>query len=112
MKEIKAYLRPNRVDAVVDALEADADRPGVTVTEVRGFGHPKGGGPARLTRRAKLEIVVPDDQVERVVEIIVRKARTGEHGDGKIFISDVADAVRVRTGERGTTAVRISAEAG
>ncbi|PEN05561.1 hypothetical protein CRI93_12765 [Longimonas halophila] len=111
MKEIKAFVRPHQADHVIDALESSPDSPGVTVSDVRGFGHPKGGGPARLTERTKLEIVVPDDQVEDVLSAIIEHARTGRFGDGKIFVSDVADAVRIRTGERGAAAVRFPEEA-
>lgn len=105
MKEVKAYVRPHQVDRVVDALEAHSASPGVTVSAVRGYGHPKGGGPARLTPRSKLEIVVLDEHVESVVETIVEQARTGNFGDGKIFISDVKDAIRIRTGGRSGAAV-------
>ncbi|MFQ5680337.1 MAG: P-II family nitrogen regulator [Gemmatimonadota bacterium] len=105
MKEIKAYLRPHMVDAVVDALEARPHTPGLTVTDVTGFGHVRGEEATRLVERVKLEIVVADDQVEEVVATIVEKARTGTRGDGKIFVSEVADAVRIRTGERGDRAI-------
>lgn len=108
MKEIKAYLRPHMVDPVVDALETEPGLPGVTVSEVTGFGHAAGGGPVELTERAKLEIVVPDAEVEHVVGVIVQEARTGAPGDGKIFVSDVTGAVRIRTGERGEAAVKSS----
>ena len=107
MKEIKAYLRPHMVDHVIDALEAAPNRPGVTVTRVEGFGHPRQDEPAELSRRAKLEIVVPDAQVETVIALIVEHARTGRVGDGKIFVYSVEDAVRVRTGERGKVAVTV-----
>ena len=107
MKEIKAYVRPHMADHVIDALEAEPDRPGVTVTNVKGFGHPKQDEPAELSRRAKMEIVVPDEQVETVVELIVKHARTGRVGDGKIFVYSVDEAVRVRTGERGKAAVSV-----
>jgi nitrogen regulatory protein P-II 1 len=112
MKEIKAYLRPHMVDAVVDALESQPRTPGVTVTEVKGFGHRAGGGPVELTERVKLEIVVPDSEVERIVDTIVEKARTGSPGDGKVFVSKVTEAVRIRTGERGRVAVRLAADRG
>lgn len=106
MKEIKAYIRPHMLDRVIDALEAEPDRPGVTISEVRGFGHASGGGPARMTERTKLEIVVSADQVQTVVDLILRHARTGKAGDGKIFVSDVERAVRVSTGEGDEAAVR------
>ena len=77
MKEIKAYVRPHMVDHVIDALEAASDRPGVTVTRVEGFGHPRQDEPAELSRRAKLEIVVPDAQVETVIALICRARAHG-----------------------------------
>ena len=105
MKEIKAYIRPHAVDAVVDLLEARSDAPGVTFSEVKGFGHPKGGGRPERLARVKLETVVPDSQAGHIVDMIAEAAHTGNFGDGKIFVSDVAEAVRIRTGERGTAAV-------
>jgi len=101
MKEIKAHVRNEMVDRVLDALAALPDSPGVTVVPVRGFGPPKGGGPHKLVERTKLETVVPDDQVETMIDCIVRHARTGAIGDGKIFVYQVDTAVRIRTGERG-----------
>lgn len=105
MKEIKAFLRPQMMDTVVDALEANPDTPGLTVSEVEGWGHPEGGGPPTLTKRVKLEIVVPDDWVEAIIHLIEDHARTGRPGDGKIFVSTVDEAVRIRTGERNRDAV-------
>jgi nitrogen regulatory protein P-II 1 len=112
MKEIKAYLRPQMLDAVVDALETQPHTPGVTVTDVKGFGHVAGGGPVRFTERSKLEIVVPDSELERILETIVAEARTGSPGDGKIFVSEVTGAVRIRTGERGEAAVHLAEDKG
>ncbi len=105
MKEIKAYIRNEMVDSVLDSLGSLPDSPAVTVVQTRGFGHPKGGGPPQLVDRTKLEIVVLDDQVDKVVNCIVEHARTGAFGDGKIFVSEVGTAVRVRTGERGKQAL-------
>ena len=105
MKEIKAYLRPRAVDAVVDLLEARPDAPGVTFSEVKGFGHPKGGGRPQRVERVKLETVVPDSQAGHIVDMIAEAAHTGNFGDGKIFVSGVEDALRIRTGERGKAAV-------
>ncbi len=110
MKEIKAFVRPHQADRVIDALENSPEAPGVTVSDVRGYGHPKGGGPARLTERTKLEIVVPDDRVEAVLDTIIAHAHTGRFGDGKIFVSPVEEAVRIRTNERGEAAVRFPNE--
>ena len=105
MKEIKAFLRSQMLDAVVDALGARPDSPGLTLIDVEGWGHLAGEAAPRLTDRVKLEIVVPDERVEEVVALIMEKARTGHSGDGKIFVSTVDEAVRIRTGERGRRAV-------
>jgi nitrogen regulatory protein PII len=105
MKEIKAYVRKSILDVLLDALEALPDIPGITVTTVRGFGHPESGGPARLTEKIKLELVVPDDKEDEVVSFIAEHARTGAYGDGKIFVSDVCRAVRIRSGESGDAAL-------
>lgn len=105
MKEIKAYVRCHMVDAVLDALAMLPDTPGVTVVAVQGFGHPKNSSPPRLIDRTKLEIVVPDAQVQVVVDCIVQHAHTGSFGDGKVFVSTVDDAVRIRNGETGEEAV-------
>jgi nitrogen regulatory protein P-II 1 len=110
MKEIKAYIRTTMIDAVMDALESEPDRPGMTVTEVRGFGHPKQGEPPVLQTLAKLEIVVMDNQVQSVVDLILKHARTGRYGDGKIFVSNVEKAYRIRTGDQGTDALRVPGE--
>lgn len=106
MKQIKAFLRPQMLDAVVDAVEKLPEAPGLTVSTVQGFGHRIEGGPAQMTERVKLEIVVPDEQVETVLAVIAERARTGRTGDGKIFVTEVAEAVRIRTGERGDAAVK------
>jgi nitrogen regulatory protein PII len=112
MKKIEAIVRPSRVDEVKDALNA-AGVSGMTVSEVRGFGRQKGH--KELYRGAeyivdfvpkmKVEAVVQDDFVAQAIEAIERAARTGSLGDGKIFIFDVVEAVRVRTGERGNLAL-------
>lgn len=107
MKQIKAFLRPQMLDAVVDAIEALPGAPGLTVSTVRGFGHRDAGSPAELTERIKLELVAADHAVDALLSVILEHARTGHPGDGKIFISDVADAVRVRTGEHGEEALRM-----
>lgn len=107
MKEIKAYIRNDMADTVLDSLATLPGAPGVTLVSVRGFGHTKGGGPAQLVEKIKLEIVVPDEQVETIINCIIQHARTGtgHFGDGKIFISQVDTAIRIRTGERGESAV-------
>ena len=112
MKKIEAIIKPFKLDEVKDALQ-EAGLQGITVTEVRGFGRQKGH--TELYRGAeyvvdflpkvKIEIVVPDSQVERMVEAIVTAARTGRIGDGKIFVSPVENAIRIRTGEEGDNAI-------
>ena len=102
MKEIKAYIRDQMRDAVVDAIEAMPDAPSVIWTAVRAFGHPKTEGPAKRVERTKLEMVVPDDRVEEVVDCILNHARTGEGhlGDGDIYITELQTAIRIDSGER------------
>ena len=112
MKIITAIVKPHMLDDVRDAL-SKAGIQGLTVTEVRGFGRQKGH--TELYRGAeyvvdflpkvKLEVVVEDQLVERAVEAIEQAARTGRIGDGKIFVSMIEEAIRIRTGETGTEAV-------
>jgi nitrogen regulatory protein P-II 1 len=112
MKQVTAIIKPFKLDEVREAL-ADVSVAGLTVTEVKGFGRQKGH--TELYRGAeyvvdflpkvKVEIVVDDDRVERVVEAIVKAARTGKIGDGKIFVTDVMQVIRIRTGEVGPDAV-------
>jgi nitrogen regulatory protein P-II 1 len=112
MKLIEAIIKPFKVDDVRKALTA-AGVEGLTVTEARGFGRQKGHTElyrgaeyvVDLVPKMKLEILVPDDQVERVIEAIIGAASTGKIGDGKIFVLPVGDAVRIRTGERGDAAI-------
>jgi nitrogen regulatory protein P-II 1 len=112
MVKIEAIIRPQRVDEVKAALD-DIGVTGMTVIEVRGAGKQKGytqhyrGAEytVNLIQKLKLEIVADDADVERIVAAIVGAARTGEIGDGKIFLSPVIDAIRIRTEERGTDAV-------
>jgi nitrogen regulatory protein P-II 1 len=112
MKRIECIIRPIRFEAVKAALN-EIGVYGMTVTDVRGFGRQQGHTEkyrgstytVNLLPKIKLEIVVPDEQVEEVVAAIVEAARTGEIGDGKIFIAEVLDAVRIRTGERGEAAL-------
>lgn len=113
MHKIEAVIRPDRLQAVQDALRLTG-YPGVMVTEMMGHGRQYGGQshwPLELREtylpKVKLEIVVNPEELEKVVECILKAARTGEPGDGKIFISDIRDAVRVRTGERGRGVVEI-----
>lgn len=112
MKKIEAIIKPFKLDEVKDALN-EVGIQGMTVTEVKGFGRQKGH--TELYRGAeyvvdfipkiKLEIVTSDGLVTKVVEIIEKTAKTGKIGDGKIFVYPVDEAVRIRTGERGETAV-------
>lgn len=112
MKKIEAVIKPFKLDDVKTALN-QAGVTGMTVFEVKGFGRQKGH--TELYRGAeyvvdflpktKIEIVVTDEMVEKVISAINDSARTGKLGDGKVFISDVTEAVRIRTGERGEDAV-------
>jgi nitrogen regulatory protein P-II 1 len=105
MKEIKAFIRTNMIDYVIDALETLPNAPGITLSDVRGWGHPK-EGPAQLVQRIKLETVVPAQRVDEVISVIVEKGQTGNFGDGKIFVSDVQKAVRIRTWETDDDVIR------
>ncbi len=112
MKKIEAIIKPYKVDQVKQAL-AEAGIEGMTVSEVKGFGRQKGH--TELYRGAeyvvdflpkvKVEILVGDDKVEQVIDTIVSAARSGQIGDGKIFVVPVNEAVRIRTGERGSAAL-------
>jgi len=112
MTKIECILRPERFDEVNAALE-DLGVIGITVTEVRGRGRQRGyieryrgmEYQVRLIPKMKLECVVPDEQVEGVVEALLEEAQTGEVGDGKIFLIRVDDAIRIRTRERGEAAL-------
>jgi len=112
MKRIEAIIKPFKLDEVKAALSTVAVQ-GMTVTEVRGFGRQKGHKEVyrgaeyvvELVPKIKVEVVVPDQVVARVVETIVKAAKTGKIGDGKIFVLPVEEAVRIRTGERGEGAL-------
>ena len=113
MNKIEAIVRPERMEAVKEAL-AVAGFVGMNIVNVTGRGVQKGivhtgrGGEeyrVDMLPKSKIELVVPDADTERAVSTIIEAARTGSIGDGKIFISPVADAVRVRTGERGDAAL-------
>lgn len=112
MKRVEAIIRPFKLDEVKIAL-VNAGIVGMTVSEVRGFGRQKGQTEryrgseytVEFLQKLKLEIVVEDTQVDMVVNKIVEAARTGEIGDGKIFISPVDEIVRIRTGEKNLEAV-------
>jgi nitrogen regulatory protein P-II 1 len=112
MKKIEAIIKPFKLDEVKDAL-GEVGLQGITVTEAKGFGRQKGHSETYrgaeyvvdFLPKVKLEIVCDDDVVERAVEAIMNAARTGRIGDGKIFVSAVDDAIRIRTGEMGSAAV-------
>jgi nitrogen regulatory protein P-II 1 len=112
MKKIEAIIKPFKLDEVKEALQ-EAGLQGITVTEAKGFGRQKGH--TELYRGAeyvvdflpkvKVEVVLPDELVDRAVEAIRNAAQTGRIGDGKIFISTVEEAIRIRTGESGLDAI-------
>ena len=112
MKRVEAIIKPFKLDDVKDALTA-AGIIGMTVTEVRGFGRQKGHTEmyrgneytVDFLPKMKVEVVVPDGVADRVVALITTAARTGSIGDGKVFVSPLGDAVRIRTGEHGDNAV-------
>ncbi len=112
MKKIEAIIKPFKLDEVKDALQ-EAGIQGITVVEAKGFGRQKGH--TELYRGAeyvvdflpkvKLEVVVSDEQLDGAIEAIKSAAETGRIGDGKIFVSDIAQAIRIRTGETGNDAL-------
>ena len=112
VKKIEAIIKPFKLDEVKEALH-EIGVSGITVTEARGFGRQKGH--TELYRGAeyvvdflpkvKLEVIIPDDQAERVVEAIAAAAQTGRIGDGKIFVSPIESALRIRTGETNDDAI-------
>jgi nitrogen regulatory protein P-II 2 len=112
MKLITAIIKPSRLDAVLDAV-TEAGASGVTVTEVRGYGRQRGKTEVyrgaeyavKLLPKVKLEIAVPTDLVTKVVDSIAASANTGKIGDGKVFVTDLEQALRIRTGERDAAAI-------
>ena len=112
MKLITAIIKPFKLEAVKEAL-TNVGVEGMTVTEVKGFGRQKGHTEVYrgseytvdFLPKAKIEIVVPDDIKDKVVTAIVNAAKTGKIGDGKVFVSAVEDVIRIRTEERGETAI-------
>ena len=106
MKEIKAFIRTNMIDYVIDALENLEDAPGITLSDVRGWGHAQEKEAAVLVNRVKLETVIPSNRVDEIISVIVEKGHTGNYGDGKIFVSNVEQAVRIRTGETDDDVIR------
>lgn len=112
MKKIESIIKPNKLDEVKNALNAIGIQ-GMTVTEVRGFGKQKGHVEVyrgteyevRFLPKIKIEVVVADSIVDKVVSTIIDKAKTGDIGDGKIFIYSLEDVIRIRTGEHGEAAI-------
>jgi len=112
MKKVEAIIKPFKLDEVREAL-SELGVTGLTVTEVKGFGRQKGH--TELYRGAeyvvdflpkvKVEVIVADGLVDRAIEVVVKAARTGKIGDGKIFVTEVEQVVRIRTGESGEAAV-------
>ncbi len=112
MKRIEAIIKPFKLNEVKEALN-ELGLMGMTVSEVKGFGRQKGHTEiyrgseytVDFLPKVKLEIILPDSQVQLAVDAIVKSARTGKIGDGKVFISDVEEVIRIRTEERGEKAV-------
>jgi nitrogen regulatory protein P-II 1 len=112
MKKVEAIVRPHLLDAVKTALQ-EVGVVGMTVTEVKGFGRQKGhtetyrGSEYKVDflPKVKIEAVVPAEIVEKAIEAVLRTAKTGKFGDGKVFVTNLDDAVRIRTGERGEDAL-------
>ena len=113
MKKIEAIIKPSKLEIIKEQL-VKAEIPSMTISAVKGAGLQKGfteiyrGSEFKLNllNKVKIECVVSDENLEKVIDIIVENAHTGEIGDGKIFVYDVADAVRIRTKERGPKAIR------
>ncbi|MBM3862578.1 MAG: P-II family nitrogen regulator [Verrucomicrobia bacterium] len=115
MKKIEAIIKPFKLEEVKEAL-SEIGVQGMTVTEVKGFGRQKGHTEiyrgseytVDFLPKVKLEIVVDDDMARQVAEVIVKAANTGKIGDGKVFLSPVDEAIRIRTGETGSAAVAVN----
>jgi len=115
MKKIEAIIKPFKLEEVKEAL-AEVGVQGMTVTEVKGFGRQKGHTEiyrgseytVDFLPKVKIEIVVDDSQADSVAAVIVKSANTGKIGDGKVFISTVDEAIRIRTGETGSSAVAVN----
>ena len=112
MKKIEAIIKPFKLDDVREAL-TELGITGMTVSEVKGFGRQRGHTEVYrgaeyavdFLPKVKIEIVLPDEQIERTVEAIIEAARSGKIGDGKIFVLPVEEVIRIRTGETGETAI-------
>lgn len=112
MRKIESVIRPHLLDAVKDALQ-EVGVVGLTITEVKGFGRQKGhtetyrGSEYKIDflPKVKIEVVLPDEMVDLAIDAIMKTAKTGKFGDGKIFVIPVDDAIRIRTGEHGEQAL-------
>jgi nitrogen regulatory protein P-II 1 len=112
MKKIESVIRPHLLDAVKDALQ-EVGVVGLTISEVKGFGRQKGhtetyrGSEYKIdfVPKVKIEVVLPDEMVDLAIDAIMKTAKTGKFGDGKIFVIPVEEAIRIRTGERGELAL-------
>lgn len=112
LKKIEAVIRPDRLDAVKEALE-QAGYPGLMLTRIEGHGQQKGAiqqfrgrqYKVELLPKYKIEVVCDDSKCQALIDAVIAAGRTGQVGDGKIFISDVADVIRIRTGESGASAI-------
>lgn len=112
MKKIEAIIKPFKLDDVREAL-TELGITGMTVSEVKGFGRQRGHTEVYrgaeyavdFLPKVKIEVVLPDEQIERTVEVIIEAARSGKIGDGKIFVLPVEEVIRIRTGETGETAI-------
>jgi len=112
MKKIEAIIKPFKLDEVKEALNAIGIH-GMTITEVKGFGRQKGHVEVyrgteyevNFIPKIKIEVVIPDSLMDKVVSTIIEKAKTGNIGDGKLFLSSLEDVIRIRTGDRGEAAI-------
>lgn len=112
MKKIEAIIKPYKLDEVVNGLN-EIDICGMTITEVKGFGRQKGFKEVyrgmeytvNFLPKVKIEIVVEDSLLDEIIQVIIKNARTDEIGDGKIFVYDIQDVIRIRTNERGKDAI-------
>jgi nitrogen regulatory protein P-II 1 len=112
MRKIDAIIRPHLLEAVKNALQ-EVGITGMTITEVKGFGRQKGHTETYrgseytvdLIPKVKIEVVVPDEMVDHVIDAVAKTAKTGKFGDGKIFVAPVEEVIRIRTGERNEQAL-------
>lgn len=113
MKEIKAIIRPFKLNEVIEELQKNEGLPGVTISDIKGFGKSRAKDATHkivedlieYVPKIKIELVVHDAMVEKILEVIQKIAHTGNPGDGKIFVYDVEEVVKIRTNERGIEAI-------